>query len=113
MMPQAQQVPQAHPLGRPPLDITSTDAQMGFSRRDLVPPSQLPAGATNNMAAPSRYDSWIPLSLDALDWGSVDNGIRVINSQDTSEWTGVADSVINDINYAAAGMWDQPDPAIQ
>ncbi|KAL1902715.1 hypothetical protein Sste5346_001158 [Sporothrix stenoceras] len=105
-------MPQAHPLVRPPLDITPNDAPMGFSRRDLVPPSQLPAGATNNMAAPSRYDSWIPLSLDALDWGSVDNGIRVINSQDTSEWTG-ADSVINDINYAAAGMWDQPDQAIQ
>ncbi|CAK7197681.1 hypothetical protein SEUCBS139899_000329 [Sporothrix eucalyptigena] len=90
--------------------VTAADAQMGFSRRDLVPPSQLPAGATNNMAAPSRYDSWIPLSLDALDWGNVDSGIRVINSQE-NEWSADS-SVLNDINYAAAGMWDQPDAAL-
>ncbi|KIH94499.1 hypothetical protein SPBR_05567 [Sporothrix brasiliensis 5110] len=108
-------MPAAHPLGQPPppasLDMSASDAQMGFSRRDLVPPSQLPAGATNNMGAPSRYDSWIPLSLDALDWGTVDSGIRVVNSQET-EWTG-ENSVINDINYVAAGMWDQPDPSLQ
>ncbi|CAK7228764.1 hypothetical protein SCUCBS95973_006991 [Sporothrix curviconia] len=88
------------------------DAPMGFSRRDLVPPAQLPAGATNNLAAPSRYDSWIPLSLDALDWGNVDTGIRVINSQE-NEWSMGDTAVLNDINYAAAGMWDQPDAALQ
>ncbi|CAK7233060.1 hypothetical protein SBRCBS47491_008479 [Sporothrix bragantina] len=97
-------------VGNPLTD--NLNAPMGFSRRDLVPPSQLPAGATNNLAAPSRYDSWIPLSLDALDWGNVDTGIRVINSQE-NEWSTADSAVLNDINYAAAGMWDQPDAAPQ
>ena len=103
------QLPTTTAVGTAAAPLTDAlDAQTNFYRRDLVPPSQLPAGATNNMAAPSRYDSWMPLSLDGLDWSNVDTGIRVVNSQE-NEWSTSDSVVLNDINYAAAGIWDLPD----
>ncbi|EPE09423.1 fungal specific transcription factor domain-containing protein [Ophiostoma piceae UAMH 11346] len=90
------------PVGSmPPTSMAPTaDAQMGFSRRDLVPPVPMPEDNA------TRYDAWIPPNLGDINWNTVDTGIRV-SSQQTNEWT-TADSVLTDINYAAASLWDHP-----